>query len=486
MTASSAPQNLDAEEAVIGALLYAGATGGASASSALLAEVRATGLEAGDFYRASHANLWRALLAVDALGEPTEVLAVERELLAASRLEDVGGRVRLAELAALVPATANAAHYATFVIEAAERREEAAVGDALRAAAEEGAGLAADPDLRARVAALANGRRSSRSAAGYCGLSHAELLETDVPASSMLVDGIVEAGTVGTFAGLPETYKSWLALQTAVRVAGVGGAVLSRDIVKTGPVGFWWQDDSRENELRRIQAYARANGFTDALPIRWHLNEGLLLPDGIAALRAEIEREGQILAVLDSLYNFLPPGLKLKDEEVAQVLAQVKADLCDRTGCTVAFVDHAPWPTEANHSRRNYGSVFKTAAIRWRVHLDRDADGTVFVEARGNNLAGLVRTPAVWDTELLELRIVQPPSETGGLADRIDDFLRRNPGAATKVVQAGVQGGDKEIAERLKSDERFVLVPPKLFGKPSNAKCWARAVDVPNLLKEHA
>ncbi len=316
----------------------------------------------------------------------------------------------------------------------------------------------------------------------FHGLTHRELLELDVPAASELIVGIMEQGTLGTFAGLPETFKSWLAAMITFRIAGVAGVVLGRDVVRTGPAGYWWQDDSRENEIRRVQAYARTNGYTDALPIRWHLNEGLTLPAGIDVLRDEIEREQQVLVVLDSLYNFLA-GVKLKDEDVAAILQTLKSEVCDPTGCTLAFVDHSPWPTEANHSRRNYGSVFKTAAIRWGIYLDRNGD-TVFVEAHGNNLTGLTRTPAIWDPEQLELRIVQPPSESDDLGDRIDDFLRRNPGAASKVVYAGVGGKEKPIRERLEADGRFQMVPAAMFGKPKNTKCWARVEDVADLLKE--
>lgn len=314
----------------------------------------------------------------------------------------------------------------------------------------------------------------------FPGLTHPELLSLELPPTPQLVDGLIEAGTPGTIAGLPETYKSWLGLQASLKVAG-GGTVLGRDVNITGPVGYWWQDDSRENEIRRIQAYAHLHAFEQNLPVRWHLNEGLVLPEGIGALRAEIEREGQVLVVLDSLYNFLH-GIRLKDEDVAVILSQLKAEVCDPTGCALAFVDHSPWPSEGNQGqRRGYGSVFKAAAIRWGIYLDR-SDDTVFVEAHGNNITGLSRAPVLWDAERLELRLVEPPAATNDLGDRIAEFLKRNPGAATTVVVAGVGGNAVHARDRLKTDKRFVTVPPVLFGKPSNAVCWMLASDVSNLL----
>src|SRR5438309_7406709 len=106
------PQNLEAEESVLGAMLLSpGAIGAVS-------EV----LDASDFYRESHAKIYRAALALYAKGEPVDAITLVDELEERSELEDVGGRVRVHELAALVPATANAAHYARIVREMATLR----------------------------------------------------------------------------------------------------------------------------------------------------------------------------------------------------------------------------------------------------------------------------------------------------------------------------------------------------------------------------
>src|SRR5437588_10340088 len=106
------PQNLEAEESVLGAMMLSpGAIGAVS-------EI----LDAGDFYRESHATIYRGALALYAKGEPVDAITLVDELEERGELEDVGGRVRVHELAALVPATANARHYAQIVREAATRR----------------------------------------------------------------------------------------------------------------------------------------------------------------------------------------------------------------------------------------------------------------------------------------------------------------------------------------------------------------------------
>jgi len=106
------PQNLDAEESVLGAMLLSpGAIGAVS-------EI----VDAGDFYRDSHATIYRAALALYAKGEPVDAITLVDELEERGELDAAGGRTRIHELAALVPATANAAHYARIVREMATLR----------------------------------------------------------------------------------------------------------------------------------------------------------------------------------------------------------------------------------------------------------------------------------------------------------------------------------------------------------------------------
>jgi replicative DNA helicase len=111
-TAPVPPQNLDAEESVLGAMMLSpGAIGAVS-------EI----LDAADFYRDSHSKIYRAALALYARGEPVDAITLVDELEQRGELEGVGGRSRVHELAALVPASANAGHYARIVREMATLR----------------------------------------------------------------------------------------------------------------------------------------------------------------------------------------------------------------------------------------------------------------------------------------------------------------------------------------------------------------------------
>src|ERR671910_1942241 len=106
------PQNLEAEESVQGAMLLSpGAIG--AVTEILSAEV---------LYGESTGPVYRACLALYQQGEPVDAITLVDALEERGELEQVGGRARIHELAALVPATANAAHYARIVREMATLR----------------------------------------------------------------------------------------------------------------------------------------------------------------------------------------------------------------------------------------------------------------------------------------------------------------------------------------------------------------------------
>src|SRR5687768_10186336 len=96
------PQNLDAEENVLGALMIDKHVIGP------VAEL----VSPDDFYREANATMFSASLALDARGEPVDALTLAGELERTGKLAQVGGKGKVMELASIVPASANAPHYA--------------------------------------------------------------------------------------------------------------------------------------------------------------------------------------------------------------------------------------------------------------------------------------------------------------------------------------------------------------------------------------
>src|SRR5919198_5390733 len=108
------PQNLDAEESVLGAMMLS------PGAIAVVSEILSS--DGREFYRESHATIYRAALGLYVKGEPVDAITLADELDERGELEDAGGKVRVQELAATVPATANAGHYAQIVRENATLR----------------------------------------------------------------------------------------------------------------------------------------------------------------------------------------------------------------------------------------------------------------------------------------------------------------------------------------------------------------------------
>lgn len=136
------PQDLDAEQATLGAMLLGG-----SAASNLLGQ-----LQPEDFYRDSHAEIARACLRLAADGQPVDSVTVGLALRQAGRLEAVGGLDYLDRLVQTTPYTANAISYARQVVTCARRRQ---MLDGARRLAREAADDEADlPSLLVSAQAL--------------------------------------------------------------------------------------------------------------------------------------------------------------------------------------------------------------------------------------------------------------------------------------------------------------------------------------------
>src|ERR1700754_1624071 len=101
------PQNLHAEQSVLGAVLLSDTT-----LPALIIDER---LSPDDFYRESHGRIYQAMLELNTLGEPVDALTIVEHLKQAGDLDQVGGAAAVELLAGSVPAVGNVRQYARIV-----------------------------------------------------------------------------------------------------------------------------------------------------------------------------------------------------------------------------------------------------------------------------------------------------------------------------------------------------------------------------------
>ena len=128
------PQNVEAEQAVLGAMLLEED-----------AVIRAAELlEEAVFYKDAHRKIFAALLSLARANTPVDLVTVTDELRKRNQLEQVGGPAYLATLTSIVPTAANAEHYCRIVKQKSILRELIRVATQIATASYE---EAMEPDL---------------------------------------------------------------------------------------------------------------------------------------------------------------------------------------------------------------------------------------------------------------------------------------------------------------------------------------------------
>lgn len=101
------PQNLEAEQAVLGAILLE--------SDSLITVMERVASD--DFYRTSHQHIFEAMLELAQQNEPIDLVTLTAKLQDKQQLENIGGVSYLSQLANAVPTAANVDYYAQIVEE---------------------------------------------------------------------------------------------------------------------------------------------------------------------------------------------------------------------------------------------------------------------------------------------------------------------------------------------------------------------------------
>lgn len=107
------PQNLEAEQSVLGAILL---------DNEAISEIIEILLPE-DFYKEVHRKIFRSILELVERNEPADLVTLTNELKKKNELERIGGAAYLASLVEAVPTSANILHYARIVKDKAVVRE---------------------------------------------------------------------------------------------------------------------------------------------------------------------------------------------------------------------------------------------------------------------------------------------------------------------------------------------------------------------------
>jgi replicative DNA helicase len=258
--ASVPPQNLEAEESVLGAMMIS------PGAIAAVSEI----LDASDFYRDSHARIYRAALHLYGRNEPVDAITLTNELEQRGELEAVGGRVRLHELARLVPATANARHYAEIVRETATLRGLIRVGGEIAQLGWQREGEPAELVARAEQLVYELGERRSE---GELVLFKETLVETFQRISHLYESGAEVTGLASGFKDLDRITAGFQPANLVVVAArpSMGKSAFALEIAghvacdQQTPCAFFSLEMSRQEIAQRLIC---SRGKVDAHHIR--------------------------------------------------------------------------------------------------------------------------------------------------------------------------------------------------------------------------
>jgi hypothetical protein len=438
------PHNLEAEEAVLGAVLTAGR---------LLAEVTAV-LEEADFYRPAHRTIWRALLRLADRDQPTDPVTVLGELHDSGELADVGGGPFLHTLVQAVPTVANAGHYAQLVADTARRRQVIDVGIRL-------ANSDAHPAVLAEVAAtLADTSTAAHGGQGW------------VPPIPFGV-----AGTVPTFP--VEILPSWLgeyvaavatATQTPPDLAGMLAlavlATVAAGAVEVQPRPGWREPlclfvavgmdaGTRKSsvftaltqpvaEFERQQAAAALPAITETATLRRIADQAAATAEASASkapIDLQEERQAEAIARAAEAANLVVPPVPrwLVDDATPEALA----------GLLATYGRIALLSAEGDVFDQMAGRYNPNAGPNLGVYLKGHAGDLLKVDRRG-------RPPEYVQRPCLTIGLTVQPEVLQGLASRpgfrgrglLARFLYSLPASLVGRRQAGAPPAPQAVTDR--------------------------------------
>lgn len=402
----TAPHNLDAERAVLGVLLVA---------NDRILEV-ADLLAPDDFFRAAHATVYQALLALAARGVRADLVTLKDALATAGTLEDVGGPAYLASLTDGTPRSTNLAHYAAVVrAHATRRRLIAYAGRVLAAAHDEEQPEAALEMASAALSEIQMGRRDG----------HLRHVDAAVVAARDLIDQVRATGrpVTGHSSGLADldVYTRGMHPGQLVIVAarpGMGksalGLNIARHVGRTHAVAFFSLEMSEEElAARLIFAEAQVNGHqilsghvSDVSVERMAAGiEALLQPPGIYVDDTPHRSVEQVRWQTRRLMARAPVGLVVVDYLQLMAPARRRADdnraleLADMTRGLKVFAKEVRLPVLlVSQLNRNIehrkgqrpqlsdlaesGAIEKDADQVWFVHPDEDKHTAEIIVAK--------------------------------------------------------------------------------------------------------
>ena len=223
----SPPQNVDAERAILGAVLLDNKVLGTALKV----------ISTGDFFFPSHRKIFRAMIALNQAGAPIDIVPLCEALHANGagewgEIAHLGGAAYISSLSDGMPHVSNVEHYARIVKKHSLLRQVATFAEKIRNDALEPGADIAHLQAQLREINLDTGEAKIVGGNGHLDYSLMEFLATDFPEPEHLIEGLIPRGGSAMIIAMPHHLKSWFTLSMALGSSVAGTDVLGKLEVK--------------------------------------------------------------------------------------------------------------------------------------------------------------------------------------------------------------------------------------------------------------
>lgn len=367
------PCSLDAERAVLGAMLIGSPNAGAAFD--LLAP--------DDFFTPTnskgspHRIIFEAMVEMHTRQQAIDLLTLTEELTRRDQLEAAGGAAYLAQLLDGVPSVTNVEYYARIVQEKAQLRRLAYAGAAIELAALERGARAGDvlSQLSEYASTLARRDGLARRVSDVKSECVEWLWLERIPLSKLTI-----------LDGDPGVGKSLVAVDLAARVTRGAAMPDGTSAVDGGAVVLSAEDGLADTIRPRLEA-AGADlkrilcvGSDEALPT---------IPSDLSRIETLVRAVRAVIVIIDPLIAFIPGETNTwRDQDIRRALAPL-ARMAERTGAAVLLLRHLNKSSGGNALYRGGGSIGIIGAARCALLIARDPDDQALrvLAATKSNLA---------------------------------------------------------------------------------------------------
>lgn len=438
------PHHLQAEEQLLSAVMFGGPA---------IEHARAAGLDPADFYRDTHARIYRAALAIHAAGRIVEPVAVEAQLTERGELDETG-RTHLLELARLAPIQGAAANHARIIVRTARLRKVAS--EALRVYQAATAGAQVE-DVQQALAELARelDTGAALDATRYRFTTAAEFVESfeESPRALLGENGetILPAGGLVILGGEAGSGKTTLTLDALAHLAG-GRPWLTYPVAEPLRVLVIENEGPRAEFRAKLKAKANACEWP-FLPNVIVLEEpwarfSFANPADRQALREYIRSNRVDLVIADPLDSLGITGAGTPEDTRTFVQYLRECGLHDPVNPCAYWILH-------HFGKDERGSVIGRLRGAWGDHADTVlglelADGhasrLTYGKLRHATMPAKPTIILAWDTTSRGYRIVDATAQAeqrradalAELQPAATAWVRDNPGKSTRAASAGI------------------------------------------------